>query len=175
VTRPHPVASSKHRRKIRKKPPPPSPAAPSPAAPSPTASLEQRALPIVTELARVANAKEAPRVKLEGAMEIIFGAYGESDLDFSGLFLNGWLRAREEKDLRLTLAWQREQIRLCLRDILAEGAAAGSFRADLEPETLAALILNAAEGCLLQSATQGGPVPAEQLLRAMLRLVTTGA
>jgi len=132
-------------------------------------------LPIVSELARVANGKEAPRVKLEGAMEIIFGAYGESDLDFSGLFLNGWLRAREEKDLRLTLAWQREQIRLCLRDILAEGAAARSFRADLEPETLAALILNAAEGCLLQSATQGGAVPAEQLLRAMLRLVTTEA
>jgi hypothetical protein len=138
-------------------------------------SLEQRALPIVTELARVAGEKGTPQVKLEGAMEIIFGAYGESDLDFSGLFLNGWLRAREEKDLRLTLAWQREQIRLCLRDILAEGAAAGSFRTDLEPETLAAIILNAAEGCLLQSATQGGAVPAEQLLRAMLRLVTTEA
>jgi len=169
------VASSKHRRKVRKKPSPPPPAPSPPLAQSPTASLEQRALPIVTELARVAAEKEAPRVKLEGAMEIVFGAYGESDLDFSGLFLNGWLRAREEKDLRLTLAWQREQIRLCLRDILAEGAAAGAFRADLEPETLAALILNAAEGCLLQSATQGGPVPAEHLLRAMLRLVTTEA
>jgi len=155
---------------MRKKPPPPPPALPSPAA-----SLEQRALPIVTELARVANANEAPRVKLEGAMEIIFGAYGESDLDFSGLFLNGWLRAREEKELRLTLAWQREQIRLCLRDILAEGAAARSFRGDLDPETLAALILSAAEGCLLQSATQGGPVTAEQLLRTLLRLVISGA
>ncbi len=108
-------------------------------------------------------------------MEIIFGAYGESDLDFSGLFLRGWLRAREEKELRLTLAWQREQIRLCLRDILAEGAAVGSFRRDLDPETLAALILNAAEGCLLQSATQGGPVTAEQLLRALLRLILTEA
>jgi len=176
VSRQRRARSSKHRRKVRKKPPSPSPPVPPPpAAPSPVASLEQRALPIVTELARVAGEKEAPRVKLEGAMEIVFGAYGESDLDFSGLFLNGWLRAREEKDLRLTLAWQREQIRLCLRDILAEGAAAGAFRADLEPETLAALILNAAEGCLLQSATQGGPVPAEQLLRAMLRLVTTEA
>ena len=164
------MAPSKHRRAKGKEPPPRRPTPPSPAA-----SLEQRALPIVTELARVAKGKDAPRVKLEGAMEIIFGAYGESDLDFSGLFLQGWLRAREEKELRLTLAWQREQIRLCLRDVLVEGAASGSFRADLDPETLAALILNAAEGCLLQSATQGGPVTAEQLLRALLRLVISEA
>ncbi len=146
-----------------------------PPVPSPAASIEQRALPIVSELARVAKETEPPRVKLEGAMEILFGAYGESDLDFSGLFLRGWLRAREDKEFRLTLAWQREQIRLCLRDILVEGAASGAFCADLDPGAVAALILGAAEGCLLQSATQGGPVTAEQLLRAVLRLVVSEA
>ncbi len=146
-----------------------------PPVPSPAASIEQRALPIVSELARVAKETEPPRVKLEGAMEILFGAYGESDLDFSGLFLRGWLRAREDKEFRLTLAWQREQIRLCLRDILVEGAGTGAFRADLDPGAVAALILGAAEGCLLQSATQGGPVTAEQLLRALLRLVVSEA
>jgi len=142
---------------------------------SPAVSLEQRALPIVSELARVAKGSEPPRVKLEGAMEILFGAYGESDPEFSGLFLTGWLRAREDKQFRLTLAWQREQIRLSLQDILTEGAASGAFHADLDPGAVAAVILGAAEGCLLQSATQGGAVTAEQLLRTLLRMIITAA
>lgn len=108
-------------------------------------------------------------------MEILLGAYGESDPEFCGLFLRGWLRAREDKECRLTLAWQREQIRLCLQDILAEGAASGDFRADLDPGAVAAVIVGVAEGCLLQSATQGGAVPAAQLLRALLRLVVSEA
>ena len=142
---------------------------------SPALSLEQQALPIVSELARVARGGEPPRVKLEGAMEILFGAYGESDLEFSGRFLGGWLRAREDKEFRLTLAWQREQIRLSLEEIVAEGAASGAFRRDLEPGAVAAVILGVAEGCLLQSATQGGSVTAAQLLRTLLGLVLTEA
>ena len=141
----------------------------------PTVALEERALPIVTELDRVAKGSESPVVKLEGAMEILFGAYGESDLEFSGLFLSGWMRAREDKHFRLTIAWQREQARLSLQEILAEGIASGHFRDDLDPGAAAAVILGTAEGCLLQSATQGGPVPAEQLLRTLLRLVISGA
>src|SRR5262245_14130803 len=80
--------------------------------PAPAAALEQRALPLVSELARVAKDHHPPYIKLEGALEILLGAYGESDPEFSGLFLAGWLRAREDKDFRLTLAWPREQIRL---------------------------------------------------------------
>ncbi|HEV8437829.1 MAG TPA: TetR family transcriptional regulator C-terminal domain-containing protein [Methylomirabilota bacterium] len=142
---------------------------------SPTALLEERGLPIVSVLDRIAKSADPPRVKLEGAMEIVFGAFGESDLDFSGLFLAGWMRAREDKHFRLTLAWQREQIRLALQDILTEGVAAGAFRADLDPGAVAAVILGTAEGCLLQSATQGGAVPPGQLLRTLLRLLVTSA
>jgi hypothetical protein len=142
---------------------------------SPAAALEQQALPIVSELARVAGGGEPAPVKLEGAMEILFGAYGESDAEFSGRLLGGWLHAREDKEFRLTLAWQREQLRLSLQDILAEGAAAGAFRRNLEPGAVAAVILGVAEGCLLQSATQGGSVTAEHLLRALLALVLSEA
>jgi BetI-type transcriptional repressor, C-terminal len=144
-------------------------------APSPLALLEQRGLPIVSELARVAKGTDSARVKLEGALEILFGAYGESDLEFSGLLITGWLRAREDKHVRLTLAWQREQLRLSLVDIVAEGVASGVFRAGLDAGAVAAVILGVAEGCLLQSATQGGPVPAEQLLRTLMGLVISGA
>lgn len=143
--------------------------------PAAAAQVEQRGLPIVAELARVAKSAGPPRVKLEGAMEILFGAYGESDLEFSSLFLTGWVRARHDKQFRLTLAWQREQIRLSLQDILVEGVNAGAFRADLDPGAVAAVILGAAEGCLLQAATDGGPVTAEQLARTLLGLAVSGA
>ena len=154
-------------------PPPPS-ASSGEAAPS-LAQVEERGLPLVSVLARVAQADGVPRTKLEGAMEILFGAYGESDLDFSALFLKGWLHAREDKEFRLGLAWQREQIRLTLRDILAEGVAAGAFRRDLDPTAVSAVILNTAEGCLLQAATEGGAVPAAELLRTLLALVVSAA
>lgn len=148
---------------------------PAPPASSAAAILEERGLPLVSELARVARSQHPPRVKLEGAMEILFGAYGESDPEFSGTFLTGWMRAREDKQFRLTLAWQREQLRLSLEEILAEGVAAGAFRPDLDAGAVAAVILGAAEGCLLQSATEGGAVPAAQLMRTLLRLALSEA
>jgi len=146
-----------------------------PVATAPVASqVEQRGLPIVAELARVARGAGAPRVKLEGAMEILFGAYGESDPDFSGLFLHGWMRARHDKQFRLTLAWQREQIRLSLEDILVEGVRVGAFRAGMDAGAVAAVIVGAAEGCLLQAATDGGAVTAEQIVRTLLILAVGG-
>jgi len=146
---------------------------PVPTAPG-ASQVEQRGLPIVAELARVARGPGAPRVKLEGAMEILFGAYGESDPDFSGLFLHGWMRARHDKQFRLTLAWQREQIRLSLEDILAEGVRLGVFRAGMDAGAVAAVIVGAAEGCLLQAATDGGAVTAEQIVRTLLTLAVGG-
>ena len=137
--------------------------------------LDERGLPIVTELARVAAGGGAPTAKLEGALEVLFGAYGESDPDFSGLFLTGWLRAREDKQCRLTLAWQREQLRLSLQDILAEGVAAGAFRSSLDAGAVAAVIVGAAEGCLLQAATEGGAVSSAELVRALLGLALSEA
>lgn len=137
--------------------------------------VEQRALPLAADLARVARGGGAPRAKIERAMQILFEAYGAADADFSGLVLTGWARARHDKQFRLTLAWQREQIRLSIEDILAEGLRVGAFRRDLDAGAVAAVIVGAAEGCLLQAATEGGAVPSERMLRALLALVVSGA
>ena len=168
------VRSRARRRRAVPAPPAPPVAVAPPAAGSAAGLVEQRGLPIVAELARVARGPGAPRVKLEGAMEILFGAYGESDPDFSGLFLQGWMRARHDKQFRLTLAWQREQIRLSLEDILVEGVRAGAFRAGMDAGAVAAVIVGAAEGCLLQAATDGGAVTAEQIVRTLLILAVGG-
>ena len=157
---------------------PPAAAAPSvapPVGPAAATQVEQRGLPIVTALARIARAADPPRVRLERAMRLLLSAYGEGDPDFSGLFLNGWARARHDKQFRLTLAWQREHIRLSLEDILADGVRSGGFRRDLDPGAVAAIIVGAAEGCLLQAATEGGAVPADRLVGALLTLAVSGA
>ena len=114
-------------------------------------------------------------VKLEGAMEIIFGAYGLSDADFSELLLTGWMRTRHDKHHRLALAWQREQLRLSLEEILVAGVAVGAFRHDLDAGAVAAVMLGTAEGCLLQAATQGGAVSPGELVKTLLGLVLSEA
>jgi len=138
-------------------------------------AIEERFGPIVAAVARVASGSEAPMVKLEGAMEIIFGAYGLSDADFSELLLTGWMRTRHDKHHRLALAWQREQLRLSLEEILVAGVAAGAFRHDLDAGAVAAVMLGTAEGCLLQTATQGGAVPPGELVKTLLGLVLSEA
>jgi len=147
--------------------------------PEPPASgiqaIEERFAPIVAAVARIAREGEPPAVRLEGAMEIVFGAYGQSDPDFSEMLLTGWMRARHDKHHRLALAWQREQLRLSLEEILQAGVAAGVFRREIVTGAVAAVMLGAAEGCLLQSATQGGAVPPGELVRALMSLALSGA
>jgi hypothetical protein len=147
------------------------------APPPPTTSIqaiEERFGPIVAAVGRVAHGGDPPAVRLEGAMEIIFGAYGQSDPDFSEMLLTGWMRARHDKHHRLALAWQREQLRLSLEEILRAGVAAGAFRKQLDTDAVAAVMLGAAEGCLLQSATQGGAVPPGELVKALMSLALSG-
>ena len=133
--------------------------------------MEERALPIVRELARVARGGEPPRVKLEGALEVLFGAYAEGDPHFSDALVGGWARARDDKQFRLTMAWLREQSRLSLEEILDEGVRAGAFRHGLDAGAVATAILGAAEGCLLQAPSAGGTVAPGRLVRTLLALV----
>jgi hypothetical protein len=134
-------------------------------------AVEERALPIVRELARVARGDEPPRVKLEGALEVLFGAYAEGDPHFSDALVGGWARARDDKQFRLTMAWLREQSRLSLEEILDEGVRAGAFRRGLDAGAVATAILGAAEGCLLQAPSAGGTVAPGRLVRTLLALV----
>jgi BetI-type transcriptional repressor, C-terminal len=137
-------------------------------------AVEERALPIVRELARVARSGEPPAIKLEGALEVLFGAYAEGDPHFSEALVGGWARAREDKQFRLTMAWLREQSRLSLEEILEEGVKTGGFRAGLDPGAVATAILGAAEGCLLQASSAGGTVAPARLVRALLALICDG-
>ncbi len=122
------------------------------------------------ELHRIARGGDPSDRKLEGALEVLFGALGEVDAEFSRLVLDGWIRARTDKRFRLTMAWLREQMRLSVAEILTEGVSAGAFRPDLDPEAMAAVCLGAAEGALLQTASHGGPVSPDAILRSLLQL-----
>jgi hypothetical protein len=148
-----------------------------PKSPRPSAgvrAIEERGLPLVKELARLAKRADPPLIKLEGALDILFGAFGAGDERFCGPLLEGWLRARRDKRFRLAMAWLREQLRLSVEEILAEGVAAGALRRDLDPVVFSAVCLGTAEGCLLQSASQGGTVSPDELVKALLHLATAG-
>jgi hypothetical protein len=62
-----------------------------------------------------------------------------------------------------------------VEEILVEGIAAGAYRRDLDPMVFSAVCLGAAEGSLLQSPSQGGAVPPDQQLKALLRLALSEA
>ena len=138
-------------------------------------ALDALGLPIVTALAAVASEPGPTLDRLERAIALLLDAYASADSDLSRLLVAGWIRAREDKHWRLRLAWQREQLRLSLQDIVTEGAVRGELRAGLDPGVVAAVIVGTAEGCLLQVASEGGPVSAADLARTLVGLTRRGA
>lgn len=138
-------------------------------------ALDARVLPIVTALAGVASERGPTPARLERAIELLLDAYANADSDLSRLLLGGWIRAREDKHWRLRLAWQREQLRLSLQDILAEGTVRGELRAGLDVGAVAAIIVGTAEGGLMQAASEGGPVSTADLARTLVSLTRRGA
>ena len=56
-----------------------------------------------------------------------------------------------------------------------EGVRAGAFRPGMDAAAVAAVIVGAAEGCLLQAATDGGAVTAERIVPTLLTLAVSGA
>jgi hypothetical protein len=133
-------------------------------------ALDARVLPIVTALARIAREPGSTLARLERAVQLLLDAYATADADLSRRLLAGWLRAREDKQWRLRLAWQREQIRLALQDILAEGTVRGELRTGLDVGAVAAVVVGTAESALLQVASEGGPVGTAELARTLVDL-----
>ncbi len=131
--------------------------------------MTARTGPLVKEVAQAAETDASPAERLERVMTVLFAASGDETV--CQLWIEGWSRARRNKGLRLELAWIREQLRLSVEDLLSAGKRDGTFRSDLDSGVMAAVILGAADGLLLQSANQGGPVPADRLADSLLRAV----
>jgi hypothetical protein len=158
----------------------PSPDAPPPAVPSVPSSvtvdaLDARVLPIVRALAGVAREPGSAAGRLERALDLLFTACSGGDPELPALVLDAWQCARHDKQVRLRLAWQHEQLRLALQDILAEGAVRGELRPGIDAAAVAGVMVDAAEGCLLQSVTESGAIGAVELSRALLSLALRGA
>jgi hypothetical protein len=124
---------------------------------------------VVKTVAGAWAADDPPEKKLRNCLIALTSAFGEGRELRCQILLRGWAEAASRKPVRLTMAWFREQLRLCLQEILQEGMEAGVFRSSLDPAAFSAVALGAAEGLLLQSSTQGGTVPVEGLVETLQR------
>jgi hypothetical protein len=116
-------------------------------------------------------ADDPPEKKLKSCLAALAAAFGDGQERRCQILLRGWAEAASRKPVRLTMAWFREQLRLCLQEILQEGVETGVFRGSLDPAAFSAIALDAAEGLLLQSSIQGGAVPVEGLVETLQRAV----
>ena len=144
--------------------------APRPRRPAPT--VEERALPVVREVARVGTQAAVAPDRLKTAFALVLDSWGAEESGLPKALLAGWARAREDKQQRLAMAWLTEQLRLGFEEILTAGIRRGELRGDIHPPTLAALFVAVAHGCLLPPPGARGPVEPPALAAALIRLVS---
>jgi hypothetical protein len=106
---------------------------------------EARLLALARELASLETAGLAPGDRLRDAI-----------LRVTGDRVSAQPRTRAEKLRALALGWAREQVRLALQDIIGAAAAAGVARSDVEPDTLAWLLLAGADALMHESGDAAG-------------------
>ena len=116
-----------------------------------------------------------PAVRLERALEILFGAYAGSGARLLGAAARGMGPRSAGQAVP-------PEARLAARaaPALAPGRPGGRggarhLRSGLDAGAVAAVIVGAAEGCLLQAAIQGGAVSPAELFRALFALTLRGA
>lgn len=155
----------------------PTDATPTPIVPSSVSvdALDARLLPLVRALASVARETGSATGRLERALDLLFTACSGGDPELPALVIDAWQCARHDKQVRLRLAWQHEQLRLALQDILAEGSVRGELRPGIDAAAVAGVMVDAAEGCLLQSVTESGAIGAAELSKTLLSLALRGA
>lgn len=125
--------------------------------------------PTEAEARLLALARDLDGLPLETALRALAAAHGPAARLPRAVF-RVWLRSRDDKTAGLALAWAREQLRLALRDALAQTRAASRPPLHLDDDTLAWLLLAAAE-----SLAHEPPAAVADRLRAILALAAPPA
>jgi hypothetical protein len=130
--------------------------------PRPTPA-EMRLLELAQEIAALARG-DGP-AELSRALTTLAAAYAPS-APLPHLVFHAWVRSRNDKTATLALAWAREQVRLGLQEVVERALKTGRGRVDVEPETIAWLLL---AGC--EALAQEPPSAVADRLRALLQLI----
>lgn len=131
--------------------------------PSPTPA-ELRLLELAQEVADLARNGDG-RLALSRALATLAAAYAPS-APLPHLVYHAWVRSRDDKTATLALGWAREQLRLGLQDVVERALKTSRGGVDLEPETIAWLLL---AGC--EALAQEPPAAIADRLRALLQLI----
>jgi hypothetical protein len=131
--------------------------------PRPTPA-EMRLLELAQEIAALARDGDGP-AELSRTLTTLAAAYAPS-APLPHLVFHAWVRSRNDKTATLALAWAREQVRLGLQEVVERALKTGRGRVDVEPETIAWLLL---AGC--EALAQEPPSAVADRLRALLQLI----
>jgi hypothetical protein len=107
------------------------------------ASAETLLLDLARDISRRAAALER-EADVDTIVAALSAAYAP-DAPLANALREDWLRGRDDKTARLTLAWAREQVRLALSEVLHRARALHPLRTGVDVEILAWLWLAACE------------------------------
>jgi hypothetical protein len=123
-----------------------------------------RLLELAQEIAGLAR-DGGEHCELSRALTMLAAAYAPS-APLPHLVFHAWVRSRNDKTATLALAWAREQVRLGLQEVVEGTLKVGRARVDLQPETIAWLLL---AGC--EALAQEPPSAVADRLRALFELI----
>jgi len=109
----------------------------------PRASAETLLLEVARDVSRRAAALERA-ADVDTIVAALASAYA-ADAPLATALREDWLRGRDDKTARLTLAWAREQVRLALSEVLQRTRALRPLRTGVDVEILAWVWLAACE------------------------------
>ena len=116
-------------------------------------------------------AGETPAERLVALLRTVLGTDGDGpNQQFNTAYMEIKAQAPYREDYRAVLREMDENLHAAVRDLVADGVAAGQFRPDTDPDEVAALVVTAVHGTWTRSAAVGADVAAmRELLVAYVR------
>ena len=110
----------------------------------------------------------APSVVLQKLLEVT-GAYVQAEAEACRVLMDGWTLGQDIPALGEQVRHQQEQVLLVFQQILQAGVMRGEFRANLQLETQARLLLATLHGLMVQWHIQPGSIDWQQVSKEVLQ------
>ena len=134
------------------------------------ALLEDRVRDCAERMSEATSPARSLHEAVENLTRVGIEAY-EGDPAWFRLFIEFWLQATREPSARLLVARSMSHCRELVAGMLKSGQASGAVRAELDPDTAAAILIGVFDGVMLQAAVDPQTVPLREISRHLTDLI----